>query len=87
MLDTIDNMINKKMLIRRLALVFMFALTAYAYKWSFDFAMISPRSGIDIAAIFAALLTPLTTLQGFIFKFYNEARGSKSVESRVVPKE
>lgn len=70
----LDNLLNKQMLIRRFALLFVLGLTAYAYKWGFDFAYLSPRSGIDIAAILAALLAPLTTLQGFIFKFYSEAR-------------
>lgn len=66
--------LNKHMLIRRFALLFVLGLTAYAYRWGFDFATLSPRPGGDIAMILGAILGPLTTLQGFIFKFYSEAR-------------
>lgn len=74
MTNILDNLFNKQMLVRRVSLVFVLALTALTYKWGMDFAMTSARSGVDVAAILAALLTPLTTLQGFIFKFYSEAR-------------
>jgi hypothetical protein len=70
----LDKLFNKNMFVRRFTLLFVLALTAYAYKWGFDYVMISEKTGADIAMILGALLGPLTTLQGFIFKFYSDAR-------------
>lgn len=68
------DLFNKHYLVRRLVLSWMMVITTILIIWAMKFAVTSPRSGADIAMILAAVLTPWTTLQGFVFKFYNEAR-------------
>lgn len=45
-------------------------LTYNAYHWASGFAEISDRSGAEIALIIAAVIAPISTLQGYVFKQY-----------------
>ena len=42
--------------------------------WAMGFAETSPRPGIDIAAIIAAVTAPVTLFAGSVFKGYLESR-------------
>lgn len=68
------DLFNKHMLMRRGTMVWMMWLTTYVILWATGFATTSLRPGAEIAMMIGALLAPIATLQGFVFKFYNEAR-------------
>jgi hypothetical protein len=70
----ITELFEKHLIVRRAVMIWMMVMTTLVMKWAVVFAVTSPRSGAEVAMILGAILTPWTTLQGFIFKFYNEAR-------------
>lgn len=72
--NTLSDWIENKQLIRRLAFVWVAALTTYTLIWSTGFASASPRPGMEVAAILGAVWGPLTLLQGYVFNAYNAAR-------------
>lgn len=74
----LENLFSKQFLVRRMTMIWMMVMTTIIIKWVISFATTSPRSGTEIAMILGAILTPWATLQGFVFKFYNEARNSIS---------
>lgn len=45
-------------------------LTYSAYDWAREFASLSERSGPDVAMIIAAVIAPISLLQGYVFKAY-----------------
>lgn len=50
-------------------------MTWRAFTWAAEFAYaITGRPGLDIAAIIGAVTVPITALQGFVFKWYMEAK-------------
>lgn len=64
-------------IIRRGALVFSGYLTLRIVEWTGAFiekAHATQMSGVEIAAIIAAIGTPVGLFQGAIFKFYGEGR-------------
>jgi hypothetical protein len=74
MMQWLENLFNKHMVVRRFTLLSTLIFTFFMYKLCYELAIASPKSGVDIATILAAILTPLTTFQGFVFNFYNQAR-------------
>lgn len=45
------------------------AMTISALRWSMDFAMLSDKGAIEVAAIIGAIMGPLSLLQGAVFNF------------------
>ena len=68
------DFIDTRTVVRRAALLWVIWMTTQAFFWTFEFATNSPRSGVDVAAIIAAIWAPLTALQGAVIAFYNSAR-------------
>lgn len=73
----IAKFVNENKVIRRASLAVMLTMTVLIFKWATIFASESQKPGIEIAAIIAAILAPLSTLQGFVFKFYNDSRSQE----------
>ena len=65
-------------LFRRLLFVWMMVLTYHVFLWAMDFATHTQKTGMEVAAIIAAITGPLSALQGYVFKMYNDARKEKS---------
>jgi len=68
------DFIDTRVVIRRAVLLWVIWMTTQAFFWTFEFATNSPRTGVDVAAIIAAIWAPLTALQGACIAFYNSAR-------------
>lgn len=59
---------------RSLVLFITLYLTWECYRWASEFAVGSDRTGIDIAAIIAAVTAPISLLQASVFKAYLESK-------------
>ena len=67
--------IDKRFIIRRILVLVVLWLTIQTILWAMNFSETCvDRTGTDIAAIIAAILTPLSVLQGMVFKFYLESK-------------
>lgn len=71
------NWIDDRYIVRRLVLIGTFVTTIWAIREAFIFATSSPFDGGGTAAVIAAILAPLSVLQGFAFRDYNSGRGEK----------
>lgn len=68
------DFLDARTVIRRAVLLWMIWMTTIAFFWTFEFATSSPRPGVDVAAIIAAIWAPLIALQGAVIGLYNSAR-------------
>lgn len=69
--QTIFDQFEKYQLYRRLIVLFMIFLITYTTIKSFGYANIAlGQSGIETAAIIAAIQVPVTALMGFVSKLY-----------------
>lgn len=71
---TFWDWVDARYVVRRILLAIVIWMTWEAYKWATGFALTTGKSGTEIAAIIAAVLTPITALQGFTFKFYLDSK-------------
>lgn len=71
-LDFIDD----RAVIRRLVLAFTLYLTWLVTHQAWIFAATSTFDGVGTAAIIAAIVVPVTGLQGFAFSSYSSGRKS-----------
>lgn len=53
---------------RPLVLLVTLWLTYDAYQWAAAFAEVSQRSGAEVTMIIAAVIAPVSVLQGYVFK-------------------
>lgn len=66
------DFMDRRQVLRRVVFLWMIYITTEALRWTYGFATGSPRPGLEVAAIIAAIWTPLGLLQGAIFKFYED---------------
>lgn len=45
-------------------------LTYHSYQWAATFAEESTRTGVEVAMVIAAVIAPISLLQGYVFKAY-----------------
>ena len=45
-------------------------MTYNAYQWAAMFANTSDKAGMDVAVVVAAVIAPISVLQGYVFKAY-----------------
>lgn len=69
--ESILEQLEKHQLYRRLIVLFMVCLITYTTIESFAYANVAlGQSGIETAAIIAAIQVPVTALMGFVSKLY-----------------
>lgn len=73
-LGQVWDFIDRRGVIRRIVLGIAIWMTWRVSVWAMGYAVDSPRPGIDIAAIIAAVTAPVTVFGGYIFKQYVESR-------------
>ena len=66
--------IDGRGVIRRIVLFVTLWLTWESYRWAAMFAESTDKSGVEVAAIIAAVTAPVTLLQASAFKAYIEGR-------------
>jgi hypothetical protein len=67
--------VDEGQVVRRAAFFTMLYMTVHSYLWIVNFiSMHSDKPSLELAAIAAAVLTPINALQGFIFKVYSSTR-------------
>ncbi len=68
--------VDERYIVRRLLLVFTFALTAHAYFWAIEFARVTEKTGIELGLVIAAITAPISLLMSQIARLYNDGRGT-----------
>jgi hypothetical protein len=58
---------------RTFMLAFVSYLTYESYRWSTEFATLTDKTGVEVAAIIAAVTTPVSLLAVMVFKSYVES--------------
>jgi hypothetical protein len=78
-MDKFWDWIDKRAIIRRVVLFVTLWMTWRAFAWAADFASSLPdKSGVDMAAIIAAVTAPITYLQASVFSTYAAGRQEKA---------
>lgn len=73
-MKTLWEALDRHFVVRRLALLVLLALTWRGFEWAMSYAATSPRTGVDLAAVIAAVTAPLAWLQKTVVELYNAAR-------------
>lgn len=68
------KILDEGRIIRRAVLFLTLYLTYLSINWSINFASSADKTASDIGLIIAAVNGPVAVLQGFVTKFYFEAR-------------
>lgn len=68
--------VDERGIVRRTVLGVAIWMTWRVSVWAMGYAETSPRPGVDIAAIIAAVTAPVTLFAGAIFRAYTESRTS-----------
>ena len=66
--------VDDRFIIRRAGFAVMFWMTWEAYVWAAEFASTTERTGIETAAIIAAVTAPISALLGHAMTAYNAGR-------------
>lgn len=69
-LDFIDN----RQIVRRVMVLSCLWMLIDAYVWAKGYAGVPGQSGADLSLVIAAILTPVTALQGFLYRMYSDGR-------------
>jgi hypothetical protein len=77
MIERFWNWIDTRAIVRRAVLFTTLWMTWAAFAWAAGFAESTERTGIEVAAIIAAVTAPIAALQGFIFSVYSAGRDEK----------
>ena len=75
-LNKFMDFVDSRAIVRRIAFFVMLWITVKASFWTIEFAWYSSRPGMEIAAIIAAVWTPLSGLQAAVFAFYDKGRNT-----------
>jgi hypothetical protein len=73
-LDYVFDLIDKRSIIRRGVLGTTLWMTWKSFTWAAAYAIDSARPGADVAMIIAAVLAPISLLQGHAFRAYIDSR-------------
>lgn len=68
------DFIDKRQIVRRVMTLGCFWMMVDCYIWAKGYAEAPGRTGAELAMVLAAILTPVTALQGFLFRVYNDGR-------------
>lgn len=74
MIERFWNLVDQRHIVRRVAFFVTLWMTWRAFTWAAVFAETSSRTGMDVAAIIAAVTAPIAALQGYVFSQYGQGR-------------
>lgn len=77
MIQSLSEALEKLRITRRIGYFFTLFLTYHAFQWTTEFvyhAIDSKLEAVEIAAIIAAVLVPVTGLQTAVISFYHKDR-------------
>lgn len=66
------HLLDRSYFVRRIVFVWVIVIFTYSLWWLMDFAQDSPRPGVDVAAIIAAINGPLSFLVGAVLSFWKD---------------
>lgn len=72
--NQIDRVLSRLRLRSTIMLVVATVMLWRVSEWGMSFAMTCAKSGVDVAAITAAVQLPATFFAGWIFKLYQEGK-------------
>ena len=77
-LDFVDN----RAIVRRIMVGVILWMLIDVYAWAKAYALRPGVSGLELAAVIAALTVPVTTLQGVVFRLYDTSRRADSAPAQ-----
>lgn len=77
----IFNFIDQRQIVRRGVIVMMLYQAMDVYIWAKNYALLPGKSGAELGLVIAALTVPVSLLQGFLFKMYDDSRRSDGPSS------
>lgn len=72
--DALMDFIDKRGVVRRVVLAVAIYMTWRVSVWAMMFVGHSDLSGVDLAAVVAAVTAPVTAFGGYVFKAYIDSR-------------
>jgi len=75
-LGPILDFIDSRMVIRRIITIVVLWQLVDVYLFAKEYALRSGMNGLELGAVLTALTLPVTALQAFMFKAYDDARRS-----------
>lgn len=77
--------VDERIIVRRIAFFMVMWLVFETLEWTLNFASNSPRPGMEVAAIIAAVWAPITALQAAMFALYSNYRREAPVYQAPAP--
>lgn len=68
------DFIDKRQIVRRAMVLICLWLLVDCYLWAKGYAMLPGKTGADLGIVIGTILTPVTALQGFLYRMYNDGR-------------
>ena len=68
------DFIDRRQIVRRAIVLIVLWQLVDAYLWAKGYAARDGMTGVELAAVIAALTGPVTLLQGFLFRMYDASR-------------
>ncbi len=68
--EAVFDFIDRRAIMKRVMTLGTFVVVIEVIMWSMWFAQTSPRSGVEISVILAAIMVPLNGLMGYMFGQY-----------------
>lgn len=70
--DDVIKFLKDGRVFSRFTLTVTLWMTWKAFQWAAEFASMSPKGGLELAAVIAAVLTPISALQAAVFHTYSK---------------
>ena len=68
--DFIDN----RSMVRRFVLLLTVYMSWLSFIWAMEFAAVTPKTGVEVGLLIAAVTGPISVLQAFVLKVYSDGR-------------
>ena len=72
--DGVWKLLDNGKIIRRISLFFALYLQYIVTIWAIEYAQTTVSGSLDVAAVIAAVMTPISGFVAAVFKFYKDSR-------------
>lgn len=77
------DFLDQRRIVRRAMVLVVLWQLVDSYLWAKGYAATTTRTGVEIGLVIAAVLAPVTTLQGFLFRVYDGSRQADAPSSQL----
>lgn len=72
------DFVDRRQIVRRAMVLTCLWMLVDCYMWAKGYASSPSKTGADLSLVIAAILTPVTALQGFLYRMYNDGRADET---------